>query len=50
MGTDRQIPCSYHLIECVCIKAGKPIIPDCQKCNEYEPQEKIKKRKEYGKF
>ena len=40
MATDRQTPCSYYFWERVCIKAGKPIIPDCQTCNEYEPDEK----------
>lgn len=39
MTNDRQTPCFYNFLDQVCIKAGKPIIADCQTCNDYKPDE-----------
>ena len=36
MATDRQTPCLFYIGDCICFKAGKPIIADCQKCSDYK--------------
>ena len=50
MATDRQTPCLFHIGNCICFKAEKPIIADCQKCSDYKPGYKKQKKEKLEKI
>ena len=42
MATDRQTPCLYYIGDCICFKARKSIMADCQHCNKYKPRARVR--------
>ena len=42
MAKDRQTPCLYYIGDCICFKAGKPIMADCQHCDKYKQRARVR--------